>query len=248
MHDESTIEKDLEIIRLLHRAQEHDTAAEHDLIVYIMNTHMKRRIGKYLHKNRQAEDDDIKQEFLIGVALGIRNARFDIGDPIEYLINQGIYRVRSYMRKQIISNTIQVCNECGHRTRLNKIGTDYVCKRCGSNNITTSELNEHNEIILDLMPADIEIDENVISSMLLENFEQTLNRNTNVYKLYQLLVSGIDRDNPQIKNYIKEIARLWGGCSEQNVVQNMDKLKKKMQQFAYDNEMSIELCSFVDIK
>ena len=56
------------------------------------------------------------------------------------------------------------------------------------------------------------------------------------------------RDNPDVKNYIKEIAKRWGGCSDNNVVQNMDKLKVRVQKFASDNGFEIKGNQFVVIK
>lgn len=226
-------------IDLLKLAQQGNKNAEELLIVEIRNRFMNRRIGRYLHKNRIVDDEDLKQEFLIGVGLAIPKARIDIGDPIEYLINQGVYRVRSYLRKHIIQNTTQICDDCGYITRLNMIDGQYVCKRCGSTNITTQELNDNNEILLNNMIDTEQEYDDVITNDLIRRFEQTLKEGTNIYNLYILLKSGVNRDNPQIKNYIKEIARIWGGCSEQNVVQNMDKLRQKLTQFA--NEQGYEI-------
>lgn len=226
-------------IDLLKLAQQGNKNAEELLIVEIRNRFMNKRIGRYLHKNRIVDDEDLKQEFLIGVGLAIPKARLDIGDPIEYLINQGVYRVRSYLRKHIIQNTTQICEDCGYITRLNMIDGRYVCKRCGSTNITTQELNDNNEILLNNMIDTEQEYDDIITNDLIKRFEQTLTEGTNVYNLYILLKSGVNRDNPQIKNYIKEIARIWGGCSEQNVVQNMDKLRQKLTQFA--NEQGYEI-------
>lgn len=229
-------ERGIELLRL---AQEGNKCAEELLIVEIRNKFMNKRIGKYLHKNRAVEDDDLKQEFLIGVGLAIPKAKLDMGDPIEYLIKQGVYRVRSYLRKNIIQSTSQVCNVCGYITRFNVVDGQYVCKKCGSTDITTQEVNEYDEVIMMNMPSmDHEIDD-IISQDMIERFEATLVPGTNVYNLYILLKSGINRDNPNITNYIKEIAKIWGGCSEQNVVQNIEKLRKKIIQFAEEQGCEI---------
>lgn len=238
-------ERGIELLRL---AQEGNVRAEELLIVEIRDKFMNKRIGKYLHKNRLVDDEDLKQEFLIGVAHAIPKARIDMGDPIEYLIHQGIYRVRSYLRKHIIQNTMQICNTCGYITRLNMIDGQYVCKKCGSSDITTQELQNDDEMLLGSIPSiDSEIDE-IIGQDIIDKFERTLTPGTNVYNLYILLKNGVNRDNPNIPNYIKEIARIWGGCSEQNVVQNMDKLKKKMLQFAEDEGYEIINNRFIFIK
>lgn len=234
-------------IELLQLAQQGNKNAEELLIVEIQNRFMNKRIHKYLYKNRIVEDEDLKQEFLIGVGLAIKKARIDIGDPIEYLISQGVYRVRSYLRKHIIQNTTQTCGDCGYTTRLNMVDGQYICKRCGSNNITTQEVNDNDEVLLsNMMSTEDEINE-IISESFIDSFEKTLTPNTNVYNLYVLLKSGINRDNPEVKNYIKEIARLWGGCSEQNVVQNMDKLKMKIIQFAKEQGCEVVNNCFIYI-
>lgn len=224
-------ERGIELLRL---AQEGNKCAEELLIVEIRDKFMNKRISRYLHKNRLVDDEDLKQEFLVGVAFAIPKARLDMGDPIEYLIHQGIYRVRSYLRRNIIQNTIQSCGACGYITRLNMIDGQYVCKRCGSTNVITQELRNDDETILENMSSDtMEIDE-LMGQDIIDRFEKTLTPGTNVHSLYMLLKSGINRDNPNIPNYIKAIATIWGGCSEQNVVQNMEKLKKKVIQFAED--------------
>lgn len=234
-------------IDLLRLAQDGNKCAEELLIVEIRDKFMNKRIGRYLHKNRVVEDDDLKQEFLIGVGLAIPKAKIDMGDPIEYLINQGVYRVRSYLRKHIIQSTSQVCNTCGYITRLNMIDGHYVCKKCGSTDVNTQEVNNNDEIILNSAPSmDHEIDD-IISQDMVDRFEATLVPGTNVHNLYILLKGGINRDNPNIPNYIKEIARIWGGCSEQNVVQNMDKLRKKVIQFAEEQGCEITGNCFIYI-
>lgn len=225
-------------IGLLRLAQSGDKMAEEQLIVWIKETQMRRRIGKYLHKNRQVEDEDLIQEFLIGVALNIHRADTEVGDPIEYIINQGVYKVRSYLRKNILQSTSQICGDCGHITRLNRVDNHYICKRCGGTNITTRETNEYDEEFI-MNIATSEIEDYVVSEEILKAFENTLDENTNVYNLYMLIKGGVNRDNPNIKNYIKTISTMWGGCSQQNVVQVMDKLKKKINDFARENNLDI---------
>lgn len=226
-------------IELLRLAQEGNTRAEELLIVEIRDRFMNKRIGKYLHKNRVVEDEDLKQEFLIGVGLSIKKARIDMGDPIEYLIKQGVYRVRSYLRKHIIQSTSQACKDCGYITRFHMIDGQYVCRRCGSTNITTQETNNNDELLMANIPTTEDEIEEIMEQSIIKKFEATLTPDTNVHSLYILLRDGINRDNPEIPNYIKEIARIWGGCSEQNVVQNIEKLRQKINQFADEQGLVI---------
>ena len=231
------------ILELLRDAQNGNKSAEEELIIHIRDNMMRRRISKYLYKNRQCENDDLIQEFLIGVALAIPKADLDIGDPIEYIIQQGIYRVRTYLRKHIIQGTSQVCMDCGNESRLNRIGSDYVCKKCGSHNIITREINDHDETVFETINAiestSNEIDD-ILMSMLMHEFEKTLDHSTNVYRIYDIMInSDINRENPLIKNYIKTISAMWGGCSQQNVLQNIYKLQSKFRKFVEDNGMTI---------
>lgn len=225
-------------VSLLSRAQGGDRYAEHDLIELIQSNYMNRRIGRYLSKNRTVDNDDIKQEFIIGVGNNINNARMDIGDPIEYLIYGGVCRVRSYFRKMIVQNTIQICSDCGDKSRINRVADGvYQCKKCGSIRVTTMELDDHDEIVLGNVQINA-FEDDVISQLVVDDFKSTLTPGTNVYSLYELVIEqGFDRDNPMVKNYISAIAKEWGGTSNQNVVQNMKKLSKRLQDWLEKNQL-----------
>lgn len=228
------------VLRLLEDAQKGDKFAEEQFIVYIRDNIMRRRISKYLYKNRQCENEDLIQEFLIGVALAVPRADLEIGDPIEYIVQQGVYRVRTYLRKHIIQGTTQMCMDCGYESRLNKVGSDYECKKCGSHNIITREINDHDETLFETMESTSNELDDILMQMLMHEFEQTLDHSTNVYRLYDIMINqGINRENPEIKNYIKTISMMWGGCSQQNVLQNVYKLQTKFRKFIEDNGMMI---------
>lgn len=235
-----------QLIELLVKAQNGDNIAEEQLIIFIRDNIMKRRIGRYLHRNRQCDDDDIMQEFLIGVASAIPKAELDIGDPIEFIVQQGVYRVRTYVRKNIMQNTTQVCMDCGYESRLNRVGNGYVCKKCGSHNIITREQDDHDETIFQTIESTTNDYDDILTVILFEKFEQSLDKNTNVYRLYELLKSGINKDNPQINNYIKTISVMWGGCSQQNVLQNIYKLQAKLTKFMEEQRFEIRENRIID--
>lgn len=229
-----------DVLEILRNAQNGDKNAEERLIIHIRDNIMRRRISKYLYKNRQCENEDLIQEFLIGVALAIPKADLEIGDPIEYIIQQGVYRVRTYLRKYIIQGTTQMCMDCGYESRLNKVGSDYECKKCGSHNIITREINDHDETLFETMESTSNELDDILMQMLMHEFEQTLDHSTNVYRLYDIMINqDINRENPEIKNYIKTISMMWGGCSQQNVLQNVYKLQTKFRRFIEDNGMTI---------
>jgi phosphopantetheine adenylyltransferase len=167
-------------LELLKLAQCGDRVAENNLLSYIRDVEMRRRIAKYLHKNRQVEDEDLMQEFMIGVALSIQKADLEIGNPIEYIIQQGMYRVRTYLRKSIIQNTTQICLDCGYESRLNRVGNHYECKKCGSTHIDTRETHEHDDIAIMNKMSDVDEYDNLIESMsmktIVEEFRETLDK------------------------------------------------------------------------
>lgn len=236
-----------EMIRLLGEAKDNNEDSLNELLIEIRDNIMNRRISRFLSKNRQVENEDIRQEFMIGVALGIHKADMNIGDPIEYLISQGIYRVRTFMKSQIIKGTTQTCMKCGYVSRLNIIDGKYTCKKCGSDDVTTQEMNDLDDgTKLNSSVETVEdFEAELIFNDLMDKFEKTLTEGTNVYQLYILIKSGINRNNPEVKNYIKEIAEIWN-CSQNNVMQAMKKLQNKLMKFAEDNDMSIEGNRFVD--
>lgn len=240
------------MMNLLILVQEsNDRVALDNLLVTIRDKEMKHRIGRYLYKNRQVENDDLKQEFMIGVAGAIPKADLEVGDPIEYIMAQGVYRVRSYLRKHIIQNTSQVCKCCGYESRLNRVGNHYVCKKCGSTDIETRELWDHDEVTIEnKMSEDDEIEklvENMGGEDIIEQFRQTLTPGTKVHALFVLFYDeDINSDNPDIVNYIKEIATRWN-TSQTLVVQVREKLQNKLIKFCKDNGYEIVNSRFVVI-
>lgn len=244
--------KDEYLIQLLELAQSGDKVAEDNLIAHIRDNVMRRRIGRFIHKNRQVEDEDIRQEFMIGVALAIPKADLTIGNPIEYIISQGIYRVRSYFRKHVIQNTTQICKDCGFESRLNRVGNTYRCKKCGSDNIETREVYDHDEVALGNKATENDeiekLTEEIGADKIIEQFRSTLNPDTRVYDLFVLLYDeDINSDNPDIVNYIAEIARRWG-TSQVLVVQTKDKLKSRLIKFCQCNGYEIKGNRFIQVK
>lgn len=240
------------LVELLKLAQSGDNIATDNLIANIRDGEMHKRIGKYLHKNRQCEDEDLKQEFLIGVALSISKADLTIGDPIEYIISQGVYRVRSYLRKHIMQNTTQICGDCGYESRLNRVGSQYICKKCGSNNVETRETHEHDEItIMNKCAENDEIEkliEDVGACNIIEKFRETLEPNTKVYNLFVLLYDeDINSDNPEVVNYIADIAKRWN-TSQTLVVQVREKLRGRLIKFCDANGLEVKYNKFIQIK
>lgn len=251
--DEETRESRREYLQnLLKLAQSGDQVATDNLIEQIKQVEMRRRIGKYLHRNRQAEDEDLIQEFLIGMALAINKADLDVGDPIEYIIYCGVNRVRSYLRQHIIKNTTQVCRDCGYESRIHQIKGVYTCRKCGSHNIETREIYDHDEIALqnevDTRDEFEELIDREGSEDIIERFRQTLDMNTRAGQLFVLFYDEeITSDNPDVVNYIKEIADRWK-TSQVLVLQTREKLQKKLLKFCNDNGLEVVGNHFIQIK
>lgn len=234
---------------LLILAQSDDRIALNNLLEIIRDREMKHRIGRYLYKNRQVENEDLKQEFMIGVAGAIPKANLEVGDPIEYIMAQGVFRVRSYLRKHIIQNTSQVCKCCGYESRLNRIGNKYVCKKCGSSDVETRELWDHDEVTIENKVAEVDEIDKMLESMggedIIEQFRKTLTPGTKVHALFVLFYDeDINSDNPDIVNYIKEIANRWG-TSQTLVVQVREKLQNKLIKFCVEHGYEIVNSHFV---
>lgn len=247
-----TMIKDEQLVEVLRLAQDGNETAIDNLISYIRDNEMNRRISKYLHRNRQCEDEDLRQEFLIGVALSISKADLEIGDPIEYIISQGVYRVRSYLRKHIMKNTTQICRDCGYESRLNRVDNHYECKKCGSSNIETRETHDHDDIIImNQCEEDDEIEkliEDFGAQDIIERFRDTLEPNTKVYSLFVMLYDeDINSSNPDIVNYIAEIAKKWN-TSQTLVVQVREKLRVRLLKFCDSNGLEIKHNKFIQIK
>lgn len=234
-----------EAMSLLVAAQNHNKYAEQDFLEFTRLNLMPRRIGKFLSRNRQVNNDDIKQEFMIGVALSMYRAKMDIGDPMEFIMNSGIWNVRRYMKSQILRNTMQICDDCGAKHQLNRIKVGrhhvYECKKCGSHNISTYETHCHEDDskmnAIEDPTADAFID-TIVAEDFLQRFEDSLDPNTNVYKVYIMMKNGLrdDRDN---RNYIVAIADALGGCSPTNAMLVVKRLRTRIDRFIKENDINV---------
>jgi hypothetical protein len=181
---------------------------------------------------------------MIGVALHIYVAKLDVGDPIEYLMYCGICNVKRYMTKQIRSNVIQICRDCGTKHNLHKVKVGaydtYECRKCGSHNVDTYEIHYHEEDSKFNAIEDTSADfgEELAASQFVIDFERTLTPGTNVHKVYCLLRDGL-RDDMDVDNYIGAIAEALGGCSSTNAMMVVKKLRKRVA--AFSEEYSSDL-------
>jgi transposase-like protein len=186
-----------------------------------------------MNKNRLAENDDVSQEFMIGVAHAISEVDMSIGNPIIYLINKGIWKVRSYFRQQVFGNTKQTCLDCGHTCRPTKTlkkhdvvikkFTEWVCPKCHSHRvdvvqITGSEVKDDNVFATRTEQL---VEEMVMDGMSIQEFRAKLSGR--VLQLFDTINNGVDRDNSV--SYQREIADEWG-VSTACVSQYLKRLRK----------------------
>ena len=212
------IEVGNDILKEIDLAKMGDKDAVERLLIIVRDEHMRRAISRFMNKNRLAEDDDIKQMFMIGVANAIPTVRLDIGNPLIYLINCGIWKVRSYFRSQIFTNTKQTCLKCGHTCRPTKTikkcdvvvtkSQDWICPACSSNKvniiqITGAEVKDGNVMVVQESSS---IESEVEDSMLVDDFRKSLNGR--VLELFDMLNGGVDRDGTN--SYMRDIADKWG--------------------------------------
>lgn len=203
-------------IELIRRANGGDDLAVEDLIKLIRDEFMGKAVARYINKNRLVSDEDIKQEFLIGVALAIPQVKMDVGNPMIYLINSGIWRVRSYFRSNVLKHTKQTCLKCGHTCRPHykkddtdntKNTTQWQCPKCKSMDVdiiqtTNAEVKDDN-----VMGYTATLVEDMVSDQItIEEFRSTLKGR--VLQLFDLINSGMDRDGTN--SYMKDIAQQWG--------------------------------------
>ena len=232
-----------EALSLLVAAHAKNRYADTDLLEYIRLNLMPRRIGKYLSKNRQVTNEDLRQEFMIGVALHIHTAKLDVGDPIEYLMAHGLWKIKQHMKRKIRGGTMQVCR-CGYKCRLNKVGyNQYQCPKCGEYEVSTYEVEYHDDIALDSVadPSVKDPDDGLISSEMLTEFEHTLVPETNMHKVYMMFRDEI-RGDRGIPNYIAYMADHMGGVSQQCVMQVVKRLRIRFLNFIQEYEEGCEWC------
>lgn len=77
------------------------------------------------------EKDDVEAEFWRGVVMGLRSVRTDWGDAVAYLIQRGVWQVKSTIRAEITRRILQSCNECNHVNGT--YSYDRRCEECGAN-------------------------------------------------------------------------------------------------------------------
>jgi len=225
---------------LIFNAQNDNTIATDILLEEIKQHHMRRRISRFTSKNCLLEDDDIRQEFMIGCAIGLTKAKLDVGEPFLFILQSGTWQTQRYVKKHINQGTMQTCRTCGNKSRLNIVDNNYVCKKCGSTDVATDMVSDKNEITFDNLVDEYDdlntmiLDDTV--EALIVGFEDLLKEGTNVTRLFDAMIRrDINTTNPDVENYLKQIAKEWD-TSAVNVNFNLTKLRKRFRKYLDDIE------------
>lgn len=209
-------EADSDTIELIQRAKSLDQDAMNALAGVIIKQYADPALRRWRGRNVLVDNDELRQEFLIGCICALDNVRIDVGNPIRYLIQKGVWAALEYIRKQMGNGVRMHCIRCG---RIGRIHTDrgmWKCPKCGSLNVETFMREEHVDITLETcqiddkqMMRDIVYDQ-VEERLLTEEVERRLNGRT--LELYKLIVyEGMEKGTS--KNYLADLARRMGGIS-----------------------------------
>lgn len=116
---------------LLKLAKTGDLVARGKIIKQLMADPRTRGAVYNLRKRSPALDgDDVDAVFWLGVLVGLDHVKHDIGDPMAYLVQRGVWQVKSAVREELGRKVVQHCSHCG------QINGRYVysrqCTKCGS--------------------------------------------------------------------------------------------------------------------
>ena len=137
-------------------------------------------------------EEDLIAEFHRGIAQGLLVVKPDVGDPMEYLLDRGRWRVREVVRKTLRETTQQRCTDCNN---FRSFDYDKKCKKCGS--IGNQETDLRFSEISDNVAAVVKDNyEGIIVKLLLEKrfLQGSMKR-----KVIDLILAGHDKsDIPDI--------------------------------------------------
>ncbi|KIL38007.1 hypothetical protein SD70_29360 [Gordoniibacillus kamchatkensis] len=175
--------------------------AANDLLYHIAHEYRERKLHKFFAPGMPyADRDDIRQAFLIGCYAGIMKARLNIGDPLAFILNKGLWAVADVIRRDGQKELQQECSGCHATSKPNRVHGRYVCRRCESDQVElrrrviphaeTIEVTGHNQD----------------DRLTVQEFHDQL---TGCKRdVFDLIMRGYDRDN--CRNYLKEIGQILG--------------------------------------
>lgn len=189
-------------------------------------------IRKYLKQNnRLLDNEDIKQEYYIGIIKGME--KVDLSTPVSvlsYIRKVGWSTALYYIRKTYQKYLHKQCNICGKYIRINA----KKCKHCGNIDVSECVISEKqyvNSEIVDMLPTYMSLHSEIINNKL--DFDLKYNLILNILpsdsmkKLFLLLSDPVILDSD---NYIKELSVVMGYSNTTIITQKLKKIKKYISQ------------------
>jgi predicted RNA-binding Zn-ribbon protein involved in translation (DUF1610 family) len=229
----------VEVQYLITEAQTGSMAAMDDLIAHIMKDHAPRITSKWTRKNTVSgmDKDDIEQIFLIGCSNAIIATDPHIGNPLNFIIQKGVWAIKDELRKNYRKDLRQYCTNCDSDTRLNQEGGQYVCPKCGArgaDHIETYRRNSLDDGTVTSMIADesMLLDDRIVEEDVVGTFRARLSgKKLEVFDM--IMIKGFDRDS--CKNYIGEIAEHMG-VSKGNINLRLRAIKEDWKEYREEIE------------
>ena len=219
-----------ELREVIRKAQAGDEWAKDTLVKLLEDNGAMQQLARYLYRNRLLEPSDVKGEFWLGVAQGMLKVKYNIGNPLQYLIQRGIWQVRTALRRAINRGVIWYCKECSFSGQLRRMTDRDIldvarCPKCGgevgSHEKFTPLKNDHWKVKQETRLMRLDLDKLKTTFTVHER------------KVFELIEQGHDRDNS--KNYLKDIAKELR-VTPQNVNYHLRKIRSKMEQHLREEE------------
>lgn len=116
--------------QVLAMAKAGDKEARDKIVRHLMADPRTRGAVYNLRKRSPSlEGDDVDAVFWLGVLVGLDHVKHDIGDPMAYLVQRGVWQVKSAVREELSRKVVQQCSSCGHFN--GKYDYNRRCFRCG---------------------------------------------------------------------------------------------------------------------
>lgn len=216
-------------------------ALDTERLLQIVQEHHWPRVARSFGRSLPGEftDDDLKQEFLVGVWRAIHKVDMEIGNPLSFLLWKGRMHMIDRVRHRVVSSYTVQCTDCGHHGRF-RWRKQPTCPKCGSTDLdiwkkrvsTDDDGVEIHNVWSDPQDPLSAIEEH---EFFMEIRAQLSGRVRDLFDA--LIVQGINRETSD--NYLAEIADLWG-CSTTNVARTLKRLQRDIL-FIYQAEEASQL-------
>lgn len=211
-----------ELISRSQRGGSEGKMAANQLLLHISEKYLRQKLKRFFRSGMPYDDrDELRQVFLIGCYKGILEVELNIGDPLAFILNKGLWAARDEIRRKCRERLLQVCKECFVYTKPNRFLGQYQCPQCKSNNVElrSNTISIHKVFELQGVNQD--------SSLTLNEFRDRLTgRKRDVFDL--IVIEGYDRTS--CKNYLQSVARILG-VTQSNVNLRLRAIRKAWIQY-----------------